>query len=107
MRAISLHFSHASPLGEVLDLGQLNVRGGEFEGVPVDAVGNAMLTDHNLYIYIRSLLEANELAFMNKSEADKAVPQLLLDVCDLIGDLFATKRWQPKLKRNLDFISRF
>lgn len=102
-----LHFPYASPLGEVLELGQLNVRGGEFEGVPVDAVGNAMLTNHNLYIYIRSLLEANELAFMNKSEADKAVPQSLLDVCDLIGDLFATKRWQPKLKRNLALINQF
>ena len=103
----SLHFPHASPLGEVLELGHLNVRGGEFEGVPVDAVGSAMLTNHNLYIYIRSLLEANELAFMSKSEADKAVPQSLLDVCDLIGDLFATKRWQPKLKRNLKLIENF
>lgn len=73
----------------------------------MDAIGLAMLTNHNLYIYVRALLEANELAFMHASEAQKTVPHDLLDVCNLIGDLFATKQWRPKLKQHLELVSKF
>lgn len=101
------HFPFSSPLGDQLKLSHVNVRGRMFEAIPVDAIGLAMLTNHNLYIYVRALLEANELAFMHASEAQKTVPHDLLNVCNLIGDLFSTKQWRPKLKQHMELVSKF
>ena len=44
-------------------------------------------------------IEANELAFMLSSEADKAVPQKLIDACAFIEDLLSEERWTRKLKK--------
>jgi hypothetical protein len=87
-------------LGDLLTLDQLNVRGGEFNSKPLDTIGTHILTNHNCWVYVRSFLEANELAFMHKSEADKAVPQKLLDMCAFIEDLLAEDAWQAKLKKH-------
>jgi hypothetical protein len=65
----------------------------------MDNVSDAMLTNHNIWIYVRSFLEANELAFMHASEADKAVPQKLIDMCAFIHDILGEERWQAKLKK--------
>ena len=93
------HFPYASPLGDLLTLNHLNVRGGEFQRDAYDAVSNHILTNHNVWVYVRGLLEANELAFMHVSEADKAVPQKLLDVCAFIEDIFSHTNWQAKVKK--------
>jgi hypothetical protein len=55
--------------------------------------------NHNLWVYVRSFLEANELAFMLASEADKAVPQQLIDMCAFIEDILGEECWQSKLKK--------
>jgi len=94
------HFPYSSPLGDMLTLNQLNVRGGEFNSKTLDTIGTHILTNHNLWVYVRSFLEANELAFMHKSEADKAVPQKLLDTCAFIEDLLGDDAWQNKLKKH-------
>jgi hypothetical protein len=62
-------------------------------------VSNHLLTNHNLWVYVRGFLEANELAFMHASEADKAVPQKLLDMCAFIKLIMGEERWQAKLKK--------
>lgn len=94
------HFPYPSPLGDLLTLNQLNVRGGEFNSKTLDTIGTHILTNHNLWVYVRSFLEANELTFMHKSEADKAVPQKLLDTCAFIEDLLGEDAWQAKLKKH-------
>ena len=98
------HFPYASPLGDLLTLNHLSVRGGEFQRGAYDAVSNHILTNHNVWVYVRSFLEANELAFMHVSEADKAVPQKLLDVCAFIEDIFSHTNWQAKLKKEKKLI---
>jgi len=92
-------FPYPSPLGDLLTLNQLNVRGGEFNSKTLDTIGTHILTNHNLWVYVRSFLEANELAFMHASEADKAVPQKLMDVCAFIEDILGEERWVAKLKK--------
>ena len=94
------HFPYPSPLGDLLTLNQLNVRGGEFNSKTLDTIGTHILTNHNLWVYVRGFLEANELTFMHKSEADKAVPQKLLDTCAFIEDLLGEDAWQAKLKKH-------
>jgi len=48
---------------------------------------------------VRGFLEANELAFMKASEADKAVPQKLIDMCAFIEYILGEERWQAKLTK--------
>jgi hypothetical protein len=95
----SYHFPYSSPVGDLLTLNHLNIRGGEFQGGSYDTVSNHLLTNHNVWVYVRSFLEANELTFMKASEADKAVPQKLMDMCAFIEDILGEERWQGKLKR--------
>ena len=93
------HFPYTSPIGDLLTLNHLNIRGGEFQRGAYDTVSNHLLTNHNVWVYVRSFLEANELAFMQASEADKAVPQKLIDMCAFIEDILGQDRWQAKLKK--------
>lgn len=93
------HFPYSSPVGDLLTLNHLNIRGGEFQRGAYDTVSNHLLTNHNVWVYVRSFLEANELAFMQASEADKAVPQKLIDMCAFIEDILGEERWQAKLKK--------
>jgi hypothetical protein len=95
----NFHFPYASPIGDLLTLNHLNIRGGEFQRGAYDSVSNHILTNHNVWVYVRSFLEANELAFMHSSEADKAVPQKLLDACAFIEDIIGQQNWQAKLKK--------
>jgi hypothetical protein len=92
-------FPYPSPVGDLLNLSHLNIRGGEFQNGAYDAVSNHLITNHNVWVYVRSFLEANELAFMLSSEADKAVPQKLIDACAFIEDLLSEERWTRKLKK--------
>ena len=93
------HFPYPSPIGDLLTLNHLNIRGGEFQRGAYDTVSNHLLTNHNVWVYVRSFLEANELAFMQASEADKAVPQKLIDMCAFIEDILGEERWQAKLQK--------
>jgi hypothetical protein len=45
-------------------------------------------------------LEANELAFRLKSDADKAVPQHLLDLLEFIENLLSVQNWEAELKKH-------
>jgi hypothetical protein len=98
--ASQLHFPHTSPLGDLLTLDQLNVIGGSYEANPTDKVTWLLLLNHSLYIYIKAFLEANELAFMNRSDAKDFVPEELLDVLDFIGDVFQSPNWHQKIKKH-------
>jgi hypothetical protein len=93
------HFPFSSPLGDLLTLNHLNVRGGEFNSKTLDTIGTHILTNHNVWVYVRAFLEANELMFMHKSEADKAVPQKLMDTCAFIEDLLGENNWQARIKK--------
>jgi len=95
----NFHFPFPSPLGDKITLNHLVARGGEFQNKPFDTVSIAMLTNHNVWVYVRSFLEANELAFMHRSESDKAVPQKLLDACAFIEDIFGQNVWKSKIKK--------
>ena len=98
------HFPYSSPVGDLLTLNHLNIRGGELQKAAYDTVSNHLLTNHNVWVYVRGFLEANELAFMQASEADKAVPQKLIDVCAFIEYIVGEEHWQAKLKKEKNLL---
>jgi len=83
-----------------MTLDMLNVQRGDIGGRTFDTVSNHMLVNHNCWVYVRSFLEANELAFLLKSEADKAVPQNLLDLLEFIENLLSVENWHAELKKH-------
>ncbi len=93
-------FPHSSPIGDLLTLDQLSVKGGPYQRTPADNISWLLLINHTLYVYVRAFLEANEMAFMHRNDAQKCVPSQLLDVIDCIGDVFATSSWKRKLSSN-------
>ena len=99
------HFPFSSPLGEQMTLEHLNVNGSTFEGVPYDSVAGHMLTNHNTYVYVRSFLEANELAYMLRSESQYFVPQSLIDTCAFIENLLGESNWKKKLEKEKILLS--
>ena len=95
-------FPFPSPIGDKLKLHHLNVKADKFSVVHFDEATQAFLTHHNTWVYVRSMLEANELAFMDKADAEQFVPPNLLNCLELIEELMdmGKGKWQKKLKAN-------
>jgi len=93
-------FLFPSPLGDRLRLSDLNVHGGKYKSKCYDDISGYMLINHNCWVYVRSFLEANELAFRLKNDADKAVPQNLLDLLEFIENLLSVENWHAELKKH-------
>ena len=93
-------FPYSSPVGDLLTLDHLSVNGGQYQKTAADHVSWLLLINHTLYVYVRAFLEANDMAFMHRNDAQKCVPSPLLDVIDFIGDVFETSNWQRKIANN-------
>jgi hypothetical protein len=93
-------FPFPSPLGDRLSLAHLNVFSDPYSNKHFDEVSHHLLTHHNTWVYVRSMLEANELAFLDKHDAKNFVPPQLLDCIHLFEDLLASAAWQTKWKKH-------
>jgi len=99
------HFPFQSPLGDRLMLNQLNVRADRYGKKQFDSLSNAILTNHNVWVYVRAFLEANELAVMERHNAEQFVPKILLDGCDLIEELLNKKAWARTFNKHQDLFA--
>jgi hypothetical protein len=93
-------FPFPSPLGDKLKLSHLNVKYDKYSNVRFDAVTQAFLTHHNTWVYVRAMLEANELAFLDRADAEQFVPQNLLACLHLIEELMCVKNWKTRITNN-------
>lgn len=93
-------FPFPSVLGDKLKLSHINVKYDEFSNVRFDDVSQAFLTHHNTWVYVRSMLEANELAFLDKADAEQFVPKNLLSCLHLIEELMCAKNWKTRITNN-------
>jgi hypothetical protein len=95
----ALQFPFQSPIGDHFKLKHLNVTPKDGSNVFFDTVSGHILTNHNLYVYVRSLLEANEILAMKPSEADPAAPKPLIDSYQFIEELFGETNWKRIIKK--------
>jgi len=92
----------ASPIGKLFSIQDLNPRTGSFEVKTTDALSDAVLVNHNVYVYVKSMIEANEATFLRQQ-----APAELLKAVSVIDQLFAAKDWMPLLNThggNLDLV---
>ena len=88
----SLPFS--STIAEKLTLGHLSVKDGMYEAGQFDVISRALLSNHNVKMYLDSFEEANRLV----SAGSSLVPQLIADTIDLIERAFQAENWRDTLK---------
>ena len=94
------HFPFSSPLGELMTLDHINVNGGAYQGKPTDHISWLLMINHTLYVYVRAFLEANELVFLDRIQAQNCAPKEILEVIDFIEHVFSVKNWKREITKN-------
>jgi hypothetical protein len=94
-----LHFPHASALGDRLYLHHINVVNDKYSNVHYDEISHHLLTHHNTWVYVHAMLQANELAFLDRHDAEEYVPAQLLDGIAVFEDLLAMDKWEKEWKK--------
>jgi hypothetical protein len=93
-----------SPIGSRLLLNELNVKEGAFSARQFDSLSVALLTNHNIWVYLNAFKSANDLVYGSEY---MRVPQDFIDCIDLIGDLFMQPNqaaWMKLLEKNRSFL---
>lgn len=83
----------SSAIADKLTLGHLSVKDGMYEAGQFDITSRALLSNHNVRIYLDSFEEANRLVSSNSSR----VPQLIAETVDLIDRAFKAEAWKSVL----------
>ncbi len=87
--------SNDSPIGRRITLGDLNVVADEWQSNKFDTISNMVVTNHNVYIYLKGFEEANRIAF----ETDRnKVPTSWRECIELIERVFDSKNWRAELE---------
>lgn len=89
-------FPYASPIGNRLTMGDLNVHGGDWSHRSFDTVSNILLCNHNCWIMLEAFRQANELALESHGTA---VPAQWRECLDLIAEIFANDDWKTLLRK--------
>jgi len=91
----------SSPLGDAMVLGDLNVKGGDHAKNHFDALSLYMIANHNVYVMLDAIDEANEAAFA--TDKHKRTPEKYLKCIDLIQEAFKVDDWRSFLTKNKAF----
>ena len=92
---VSQPFPTSSPIAGLFTLQDLNPRVGAFETKTTDVLGDQVLINHNVYVYVKAMIEANNAVFVKR-----AAPKALLEAVAIIDELFDAPDWQAKLEKH-------
>lgn len=94
-------FPYASPIGNRLTMGDLNVHGGDWSHKTFDTISGVLLCNHNCWVMLEAFRRANELAF----ESDgTSVPAQWRECLALIEEIFASNDWKTTLAANAEML---
>lgn len=91
--AESMPFPEFSPLAAKLTLNDFNPRSGDFASKTTDDLSDELLCNHNVYVYLKAFIGANEAVFTGRGEA----PTQLIEAAKFIEKLFSLKEWEGEL----------
>lgn len=91
----------ASPLGKLMTLGDLNVKGGKHAKNHFDDQSLCLIANHNVWMQLSALYAANEAAFGN--DKHKHTPEKYLKCIDLIQQSFKANDWRTFVAEHLAF----
>ena len=93
-------FPSASPIASKFNMRQLNPKSGEFDPKTTDTMSDAIMVNHNVYVYIKSMIRANEAVFSRKPQA----PKELVRAVGIIDELFAARDWRSMLEARKEYL---
>lgn len=103
----TVQFPHQqSPLGKVLMANHLSVQSGTWKKRQFDALSNALLVNHNIWVYLDAFKQANDIV---ASRNVNRIPALYLECLNLIEQLFLMKGdWNAELgkRANIDLFKK-
>lgn len=82
-----------SPIGRNFTTQDLNPRAGAFDITTTDPLTDAVLVNHNVYVFLRTMIAANEAVFVH----DQA-PEVIKRVVSFIDSLFSSANWDQQLE---------
>lgn len=89
-----------SPIASLFSLQDLNPNKDDYAKKTTDAMADEVLYNHNVYVYVSTFIEANELVFNDPSNA----PEDIVRSADIIEKLFEVDDWQSLLDKNKDYL---
>ncbi len=93
-----------SPLGKVLKINELNVQEGMWQKRQYDSLSNALLINHNIWVYLDAFQQANQIV---AARDVNRIPSDYLQCFDLIKHLFSmTGDWTQELLKNKDLFDK-
>ncbi len=63
-----------------------------------------LLINHNLYVRVQRLVEANDLIFHPTMQAHQSVPAKLLNAVDVVERVLVEEQWDTLLSANADLL---
>jgi hypothetical protein len=95
-------FAHSqSPIGKRMFLHHLSVRDGLMDHRNFDSISNALLVNHNVWVYLDTFRVANDLALAG--DADR-VPREYIECMQFIADVFQDNCWPTAIQRNKELL---
>ena len=94
----------SSPLADKLTLGDLNVRVGKFEKNRFDRFSHLFLMNHNVWVYLQTFKEANDLVFTGDRSK---IPIEFGECIDIIEEAFRVENWQELLLKHAGLLDGF
>ncbi len=87
-------FPASSPIADLFTLQDLNPRKDSFERKTMDTLGDQVLINHNVYVYVKAMIEANEAVFVKG-----IAPKPIMDAISMIEDVCGARDWKTVLDR--------
>lgn len=96
--SLTIPFGHAqSPIGRQLQLHHLSVRDGVWDERNFDSISNTLLTNHNVWVYLDAMKQANDIA---EARDTARVPARYLECLAFIEDVFQRDDWSAAIVGN-------
>lgn len=99
-------FPEMSPIGAHFFINHFVIKDDEFSGRRIDDISNALLINHNMWVYLDAFRRANALAF---ATPNRPIPNRYAEVIDTIYEAFTVDNWADFLagkKVLLDYIAK-
>lgn len=91
-----------SPIAQLLTLQDLQPNRGAYDIRNIDAFGDEVLINQNVYAYLNSVIRANQAVF----GPNPVAPQIIMDAVDVINRLFNAENWENVLEANRDLLAK-
>lgn len=99
-RGDAVPFPQFSPIASQFSLQDFNPNKDPFAPKTTDALADQVLINHNVYVFVKTFIEANELVFDRPQDA----PPEIVQATSIIKKLFEVENWQTELEKSKDFL---